>query len=153
MEQFDTLKECTRCGGDACYTVEKTVEIKTEFCLGCGFQTNSLMKVGSEFLDEQLNESLISELHKVLMDEDEEGKVWMPSHTDAEGQGVVTIEGTGRDNWAWSAYKYVPTTEEDTELVKAKPFKPDVESKRYFKEKDFMEALSYIGVLPNGEEE
>ena len=39
---FDELKECTRCGSDACYKQEITKEVTIEMCYGCGFQHNSI---------------------------------------------------------------------------------------------------------------
>jgi hypothetical protein len=38
--KFDALKECTRCGSDACYTQEVTKDINIEMCYGCGFQAS-----------------------------------------------------------------------------------------------------------------
>jgi hypothetical protein len=76
--QYDNLIECSRCSSDACYTQEITPEVKLEFCYGCGFQSHSLMKPGTEFFTEQL--ALLPDLYKSLIEEEEEtGKVWMPS--------------------------------------------------------------------------
>ena len=61
---FDELKECTRCGSDACYRQEISKDISIELCYGCGFQSNSLMKKGSEFFNQQWE--LLPELYKVL---------------------------------------------------------------------------------------
>ena len=41
---YDALKECTRCGSDACYTQEVTKDTNIELCYGCGFQSNSIIK-------------------------------------------------------------------------------------------------------------
>ena len=51
---MDNLINCSRCGSDACYVDEVNQDIKTQFCYGCGFQTNSLMKVGEEFYEQQV---------------------------------------------------------------------------------------------------
>ena len=50
---FDELKECTRCGSDACYKQEVTNDISIELCYGCGFQSNSLMTKSSAFFNYQ----------------------------------------------------------------------------------------------------
>ena len=50
---MDNLTICKHCGSDACYTQEVTPEITNQFCYGCGFQTNTLMKEGEEFLEQQ----------------------------------------------------------------------------------------------------
>jgi ribosomal protein L37E len=47
---MDNLITCSRCGSDACYVEEVNQDIKTYFCYGCGFQSNSLMKPNSEFI-------------------------------------------------------------------------------------------------------
>ena len=41
--KFDELKECTRCGSDACYLQEVNDKITIELCYGCGFSSNSIM--------------------------------------------------------------------------------------------------------------
>ena len=47
-------------------------------CMGCGFQHNSVMTSGSQFLQEQIE--TLPELYKALLDEEEEnGKIWMPT--------------------------------------------------------------------------
>ena len=136
---FDELKECTRCGSDACYKQEVTKDISIEMCYGCGFQSNSLMRKGSEFFNEQWE--LLPELYKVLMDEEEEtGKVWMPSTINIKEKGMVFADGTARNNWRWAGVKSIPDEE--------KGFKTDMSTIKHFNERDFMDALSYIGVLP-----
>ena len=50
---MDNLIICDRCGSDACYVDEVNQDIKTYFCYGCGFQTNSLMKEGEDFYEQQ----------------------------------------------------------------------------------------------------
>ena len=74
---MDNLITCPRCGSDACYVDEVSMDIKTHFCYGCGFQTNSLMKEGEEFYTQQ-GENL-PELYKDLLYTDNEGKVWIRS--------------------------------------------------------------------------
>jgi len=147
---FDDLKECDRCGGDACYVSEVNSEIKNFYCFGCGFQSNSIMKVGSQFLEEQM--SILPDLYKSLMVEDEKGKVWMPAYVSNQ-KGMLFADGTAVDNWKWAAVKMVPTTEEDDEITRKNKFKPDNSTKKHFVEKDFMDALSYLGLLPENKGE
>ena len=144
---FDTLKECSRCGSDACYTQEVTKGISIELCYGCGFQSNSLMKKGNEFFNEQWE--VLPELYKVLMDEEEEtGKIWMPTTINIADKGMVFADGTGRDNWKWAGVKAVPVLEEEKEKYKGANHRADMSTIKHFEERDFIEALSYIGVLP-----
>lgn len=136
--EFDELKECTRCGSDACYSQEVTKEISIELCYGCGFQSNSLMKKGSEFFNEQFE--LLPEIYKVLMDEEENGKIWMPTHINIKDKGSVFANGSDRKNWKWAGVKAIKDKE--------KGYKTDMSTVKYFEERDFMEALSYIEVIP-----
>jgi len=150
MAVFDELKKCDRCQGDACYVTQVTPELSNYFCMGCGFNTNSIMKVGSEFLEEQM--STLPDLYKDLMGEDEEGKVWMPTFVQ-NSSGMLYADGVSAEDWRWAAVKTVPTTEEDGEILHAQGYKVDNSTKRYFEEKDFMDALSYLGLLPDDSEE
>ena len=127
------------CGSDACYKQEVTKDISIEMCYGCGFQSNSLMKKGSEFFNEQWE--LLPELYKVLMDEEEEtGKIWMPSTINIKEKGMVFADGTSRENWGWAGVKAIPDEE--------KGYKTDMSTIKHLKERDFIEALSYINVIP-----
>ena len=112
--KFDELKECTRCGSDACYYQEINKDISIEMCYGCGFQHNSIMKQGTDFFKEQME--LLPDLYKVLIDEEEEsGKIWIPSTVNIEDKGMVFAQGKSRDNWKWGAVKVIKIPSEDSE--------------------------------------
>jgi len=144
---FDALKECSRCGSDACYSQEINKEISIELCYGCGFQSNTIMTSGSQFLSEQME--LLPELYKELMDEEEEtGKIWMPTTVNLQDKGMVFADGTSRMNWRWAGVKAIPIPEEEKLPNNDRSYKPDMSTIKHFEERDFMEALSYIGVLP-----
>ena len=150
---MNSLNICDRCGSDACMVDEVNQDIKTYMCFGCGFQSNSLMKEGEEFYETQL--LTLPELYKDLITEDKSGKKWLPSTINVSDKGMVFANGTGVGNWMWSAVKSVPLTEED---IKKDPilskkeekidYKMDMSTIKHFPERDFIEALSYIGVLP-----
>ena len=145
--KYDDLKECTRCGSDACYTQEVTKDINIELCYGCGFQSNSIIKKGNEFFNEQFE--TLPELYKELMDEEEDtGKIWMPTIINLKDQGMVFADGSGRGNWKWAGVKVTEVPEEEKEKFKDQKYKPDMSTLKHFEERDFIEALSYIGVLP-----
>ena len=145
--KFDELKKCPCGESDACYSQEVNEEINIEFCYGCGFQHNTLMTSGSQFMEEQL--SVLPDLYKTLMGEEKEnGKIWMPSYINVDGKGMVFADGTGRDNWAWAGVKATEVKEDEVEKFKGAKYKPDMSTIKHFKERDYIEALSYIGVLP-----
>tara|TARA_R110000822_G_scaffold275907_1_gene398021 strand:- start:293 stop:745 length:453 start_codon:yes stop_codon:yes gene_type:complete len=146
----DNLTTCDRCGSDACYIQEVNHEIKNHMCYGCGFLTNSLMKKGEQFYEEQIE--ILPELYKDLMDEDENtGLVWMPNTINLPNKGMVFADGKNNLNWAWAAVKAIPMPEDEKEKFKSKgkdyKFKMDMENMKHYPEGDFMEALEYIGIF------
>jgi len=146
----DNLTTCDRCGSDACYVQEVNHEIKNYMCYGCGFVTNSLMKKGEQFFEEQFE--ILPELYKELMGEDENtGLIWMPNTINLPNKGMVFADGKNGSNWAWAAVKAIPMPEDEKEKFKAKgknyKFKMDMENIKHYPESDFMEALEYIGVF------
>jgi hypothetical protein len=150
---MDNLIVCSRCGSDACYVDEVNQDIKTYFCYGCGFQTNSLMKEGEEFYEIQMQN--LPELYKALAYTDDNGKVWMPSAVNLPQQGMVFANGNNSNEWKWSAVKAVPVKEEEKTKYPLPgkkdqyyEWRMDMTTISHFNERDYMEALSYIGVLP-----
>jgi hypothetical protein len=150
---MDNLIICSRCGSDACYVEEVNQDIKTYFCYGCGFQSNSLMKPESEFLTQQ--SEVLPELYKDLFFEDESGMVWMPSAVNLPQQGMIFANGVDSKDWKWSAVKAIPVTEEEKEKypIPGKEgqfyeWRMDMSTISHFAEREYIDALSYIGVLP-----
>jgi len=147
---MDNLTICDRCGSDACYVDEVNQDIKTYFCYGCGFQTNSLMVEDGEFLDQQ--KEVLPELYKDLFYEDKEGHIWMPSTVNIPTMGMVFANGTNADNWSWAAVKAVPVKEEEKEKYVRKDktsyeYRMDMDTLKNYSEHDYMEALEYIGIF------
>ena len=150
---MDNLIICARCGSDACYVDEVNQDIKTYFCYGCGFQTNSLMKDGDVFYEKQLE--ILPELYKDLLNKDDDGHIWMPSTVNIPTQGMIFANGSSLSDWGWAAVKAVPVLEEEKEkypiLGKEGQYyewRMDMTTLQMFPERDFMEALSYIGAIP-----
>ena len=150
----DKLDICPRCGSDACYVTEVNQDINNYFCYGCGFQSNSLMREGEEIMDDQLK--ILPELYKDLRYEDKNGQVWFPSTVNLPKQGMIFADGSTTKNWAWAAVKAVEVKEEEKHKYPIPKkegqfyeYRMDMTTVKHFKERDFMEALSYIGVLPS----
>jgi ribosomal protein L37E len=147
---MDNLTTCERCGSDACYVQEINEQVKLYFCYGCGFQANTAMTRNSEFLKEQME--VLPELYKELMGEDENGVIWMPSVVNLPDKGMVFADGTNSQQWQWAAVKATLMSEEEKAKFKEKgkeyDYKMDMTTLTHFSERDFIEALSYIGVLP-----
>ena len=152
--ETDKIIKCNRCEGDLCYENAIANDIKTYFCMSCGFQTNSICKKDSEFYQEQ--SATLPELYKDLAFEDKDSLIWFPSTVKIDNMGMIFAYGAEKNEWAWAAVKAVDVLEEE----KAKypiPGKPgefykhrmDMSTLKLFVERDFIEALSYIGVIPN----
>jgi hypothetical protein len=150
---IDTLTICNHCGSDACYVTENSPTIKTYSCFGCGFTTNSLMKEGEEFYNKQIE--VLPELYKDVMFKDKDELIWMPTTINLPQQGMIFYNGTSKENTKWSAVRAVKVTEEEKEKypIKGKPgeyyeWRMDMTTIQSFEMRDFMEALSYIGIFP-----
>ena len=148
----DNLTICPRCGSDACYEQELGADYKVHQCYGCGFTTNTLMTEDSEFLDEQLE--VLPELYKDLIYIDEEGYNWMPSAVNNPEQGMIYADGKTSEDWKWSAVKAMKISEEEKEKYPIPnkegefyEYKMDMTTLKQFDERDFIEALDYIGVF------
>jgi hypothetical protein len=150
---MDNLTICAKCGSDACYVDEVNQDIKTYFCYGCGFQTNSLMKEGDVFFERQLE--VLPELYKDLLNKDDDGHIWMPTTVNIPEKGMIFANGPSKDQWSWAAVKAVPVTKEEAEKypIPGKKgeyysWRMDMTTLKEFNERDFIEALSYIGIIP-----
>ena len=147
---MDNLTTCERCGSDACYVQEVNEQVKLYFCYGCGFQANTAMKRDSEFLQQQME--VLPELYKELMGEDENGTIWMPSVVNLPDKGMVFADGANGSNWRWAAVRATLMSEEEKAKFKEKgkeyDYKMDMTTLTHFSERNFIDALSYIGVLP-----
>lgn len=142
----DNMTTCPRCGSDACYQNDLGADYVISMCYGCGFTTNTLMTNESEFLEEQLE--VLPELYKDLVYEDKTGQHWMPSTVNNPEQGMIFIDGTSVDDWRWAACKAVEITEEEKErFPENATHKMDMKNVNYYNERDFIEALDYIGVF------
>ena len=150
----DKLDICPRCGSDACYVTEVNQDINNYFCYGCGFQSNTLMREDEEITEEQM--SILPELYKDLRYKDKNGQIWFPSTVNLPKQGMIFADGSTTKNWAWAAVKAVEVKEEEKHKYPIPKkegqfyeYRMDMTTVKHFKERDFMDALSYIGVLPS----
>jgi hypothetical protein len=77
-------------------------------------------------------EETLPELYKALKFKDEKGYHWYPIALTFDDKSMVFAEGVSVETWKWSA-------------VQSKEGKPDMTTKKEFEERDFMEALEYVG--------
>ena len=104
------------------------------------------MKIGNEFYEEQM--SILPELHKAISWIDQSTElVWIPNTVNEPTLGMVFAEGNSADQWSWASVRTRELTAEEQKET-GLTHKPDMTTKKNFEERDYIEALSYIGVLP-----
>jgi hypothetical protein len=153
--QHEEIINCPKSGGDLCYKVQVAPEIYNYMSLSCGFWTNSFMTEDHEFYMQQME--TLPELYKDLAWKDPQtGLIWLPNTINNSDQGMIFANGTNASNWKWAAVKAIEIPEEEREKhpIPGKPgefmkFKMDMKNMQLFEERDYIEALSYIGILPN----
>jgi hypothetical protein len=153
--QHEEIINCPKSGGDLCYKVQVAPEIYNYMSLSCGFWTNSFMTEDHEFYMQQME--TLPELYKDLAWKDPQtGLIWLPNTINNTEQGMIFANGSGISNWKWAAVKAVkiPKKEQNNHPIPGKPgefmkFKMDMKNMHLFEERDYIEALSYIGILPN----
>ena len=144
--QYDEIINCPKSGGDLCYKIQVNEDIINYFSLSCGFWTNTLMVPGTEFYEEQM--SVLPELHKAISWVDPSTElVWIPNTINEPILGMVFAEGNSADNWVWASVRTRELSEEEQKET-GLTHKPDMTTKQNFRERDYIDALSYIGVLP-----
>jgi len=123
----EQLTTCPRCGGNACHEVSND-KLTVWSCFGCGFTSNSTL------IEDKLEvtESVMPQLYIDLKFKDENDYHWYPSTVILEDKSMVFADGRSTEDWKWSA-------------VQSKEGKADMTTLQQFDEKDFMEALDYIG--------
>jgi hypothetical protein len=134
----EEIINCPKSKGDLCYKTQISPELSTYLSLSCGFWTNTLMKEGEEFYEQQMQD--LPELYKDLAWKDPETNlVWLPNTINNQEQGMVFAYGPNKDSWGWGAAKAI---QEEGK------WKMDLANMQVFAERDYMDALSFIGVLP-----
>ena len=123
----ESLTTCPRCNGNACHKAENE-KLTVWTCFGCGYTSNTTI------IEENLTniESVMPQLYLDLRFQDPKGHYWYPSTVILEDKSMVFADGKSTEDWKWAA-------------VQAKEDKADMTTVKHFEERDFMEALDYIG--------
>jgi hypothetical protein len=123
----ESLIICPRCEGNACHEISND-KLTVWSCFGCGFTSNSTLT--EDKLEEV--EVVIPQLYKDLKFKDDKGYYWYPNSVMLEDKSLVFADGKTTEEWKWAG-------------VLSKDGKADMTTVKYFEEKEFMEALDYIG--------
>ena len=123
----ESLGTCPKCGGNACHEASNE-KFTVWSCFGCGFTANTTT------VDENLEniESVMPQLYIDLKFKDDKGYNWYPSTVILDDKSMVFADGKSVEEWKWAG-------------VQSKDGKADMSTVKYFEEKEFMEALDYIG--------
>lgn len=137
---IDQITICPRCTSDACF-VQEVSSKKYWNCFGCGFYTESDYIKGNKVLEELI----LPELYKDLEYKDEDGYYWYPKTVNIPNKGMVFVDGRSIMDWKWAAVIAIPLAKKEKPKFKGQTHKMDMKTIKHFDEKDFMEALDYIG--------
>jgi hypothetical protein len=123
----ESLITCPRCGGNACHEATNG-HFTVWSCFGCGFTANSTTT------EDNLKtiEEVMPQLYIDLKFKDDKGHNWYPSTVILEDKSMVFADGKSTEDWKWAG-------------VLSKDSKADMTTVKHFDERDFMEALDYIG--------
>lgn len=141
---MENLIKCDRCGSNACLH-EHNNDTNTDnwFCFGCGFTTSSELLVDSELLGKVVE--TLPDLYKDLLFV-YDNKVWVPCTIAIQEQGIVFVDGTSVDDWSWASAVSIPIPDEElSRFPEGQKHKIDFSSIKHYGQRDFMEALDYIG--------
>jgi hypothetical protein len=152
--QHEEIINCPKSGGDLCYKMQVAPEIYNYMSLSCGFWTYSFMIEGHDFYMQQME--TLPELYKDLAWVDPETElVWLPNTINVPDKGMIFANGSNISSWGWAAVKAIEIPEEDREKhpIPGKPgefmkYKMDMKNMKMFEERDYIEALSHIEILP-----
>lgn len=137
---IEKLIECPRCGSNACSEISDD-KIQIWLCMGCGFTTNTFMTEENAVKAEEVMPNLYKDLKFV----DDKQLAWYPNSVTLDDKSMVFADGTGKDDWKWAAVKSIEIAEEEKEKFPNSTHRADMTTIKHFEEKDFMEALEYVG--------
>jgi hypothetical protein len=144
---------CPHCGSKNCFHEEVDETTTSYLCMGCGYTTNDLFKTDSEALVGY--ETSMPELYKdVRFVDSERGLTWYPTVLNVPSMGLVFVDGTTKEDWAWKAAPAVDVGDHEREKYPV-PGKPgefytrrmSMELAKAFAQTEFTEACKYIGLI------
>ena len=136
----EKIVNCKRCGSNACSEMSDD-KITIWVCMGCGFTSNTFMTEENT----PKAEDVMPNLYKDLKFTDDTGLNWYPNSVTLDDKSMVFSDGTSVDDWKWAAVKSIEITDDEKEKFPNSTHRADMSTIQYFKEKDFMEALDYVG--------
>ena len=151
----EKLIHCTHCNSQIPTCYETQVDGNSfKFCINCGFSTNSLMKMDSEYFKNALN--TMPQLYIDALYVDEFENIWSPTTVNMVDKGMVFLAGTSLENCEWCAMKATPLSDEEAEKLNKNgtsyKFKMDKDTLKNFGKDGFMDGMIYIGAIETPEQ-
>ena len=149
----DNLVSCKKCGGNACYETQLGL-IKSYFCWGCGFCSNTTLMEGS--VPQKDYESTLPQLYVDFKFIDNEKKVWYPATINLPEKGILFLNGADKTNAKWTVMLVQEVNESEKEKFKKAggeyfTHKIDPKTAKHFKLGDFMDGLEVLGIFKDKE--
>jgi hypothetical protein len=136
----EKLINCPRCNSNACSEMSNE-QITIWQCMGCGFTSNTYLT--EEYASKY--KEVLPELYKALEFKDSKGLRWYPTAVTMDDKSMVFAEGTSVEDWKWSSIKSKEVSEADREKFKGETHTADYSTKKEYNEREFMDALEYVG--------
>jgi hypothetical protein len=151
--QHEDIINCPITQIPLCYKTQITPEITNYMSFASGFWTNSLMKEGEEFYEEQFVG--LPELYKEIAWKDPETElVWLPNTINEKETGMIFAQGPSKDSWGWMSVRAIkiPQNERHLHPIPGKKdeyleYTMDLKNGKMFKPNEYMLALSNIGMI------
>ena len=114
--------------------------------MGVCMNYKKLLELYNSLNDKPLHEQ--EDPYKDLASVDENGLTWVPSTINVEDKGMIFIQGKSINDWNWVACPAKELTEEEKQnFPEDATYKMDMKNASYFKEREFIEAMDYIGMF------
>lgn len=151
--QHEEIIECPITGVEMCLKHQIAPDMYNYFSLSSGFWSNSLMKEGDEFYEQQMVG--LPELYKELAFVDEKtGLTWLPNLYNEQEKGMVFASGSSKNDWKWKAVKAIKIPEKDRKKhpIPGKKgqyleYKMDMENSVDFNINEYMMAINHLEVI------
>jgi len=136
---------------ESCYITYINEKLKSYKSLVTGFESNDLM-IDGEF-DFKTYEETLPELYIDIKQKDRDGRIWYPQSVNVVDKGIVFVLGTNSEDWGFCGIKAVEVPENEKERFKDPQtgnyikYKNDQSTLKQFTKFEFIEALSYVGIL------
>ena len=141
---METKITCPVCKSKNCFeSTEK--DVISYLCLSCGYTSNSLLKQGTDSLEEVMKTT--PQLVKDLQTYDFTRELyWIPTVINMGDRGIIYPEGT-TDSWKWKYAKVVDVPEDERDQYDGHDKRLDLENPQIFGQFEFMDACMAMGIM------